>query len=83
MKNEKLIPGLNRTVKVRVISSKGHDEWEDLPEIALDRIKRETSNGKKWLYMDGKPINSETLTLNQLLDAEYIILTNALVGGSY
>lgn len=80
-KNTKASKNLNRLIKVRVISSKGHDEWEELPEIALSKIQTETAGGKKWLYIDNKPVNPDSLTLDQLLDAEYIILTNALVGG--
>ncbi len=72
---------LDRKVKVRVVSSKGHDDWEDLPEIALSKIQKEASTSKKWVYIDGVQQNPTTLTVEKLLDAEYIILTNALVGG--
>jgi len=72
---------LERKVRVRVVSSKGHDDWEDVPEIALSRIQNETANSKKWLYIDGVQQNPNNLTVEKLLDAEYVILTNALVGG--
>ena len=72
---------LERKVKVRVVSSRGHDEWEDVPEIALSRIQNECSNSKKWLYIDGAQQNPNNLTVEKLLNAEYVILTNALVGG--
>ena len=72
---------LERVVKVRVVSSRGHDEWQDVPEIALSRIQGEVANSKKWLYIDGVQQNPNNLTVEKLLDAEYIILTNALVGG--
>ena len=72
---------LERKVKVRVVSSRGHDEWEDVPEIALSRIQNEVANSKKWLYIDGIQQNANNLTVEKLLDAEYVILTNALVGG--
>jgi len=72
---------LERKVKVRVISSRGHDEWEEVPEIALSRIQSEAANSKKWVYIDGQQQNPNNLTVEKLLDAEYVILTNALVGG--
>lgn len=72
---------LERKVKVRVVSSRGHDEWEEVPEIALARIQSEVANSKKWLYIDGVQQNPNNLTVERLLAAEYVILTNALVGG--
>jgi hypothetical protein len=72
---------IDRKVTVRVVSSRGHDEWQDVPEIALSRIQNEVANSKKWLYIDGVQQNANNLTVEKLLDAEYIILTNALVGG--
>lgn len=78
---EKFQEELQRTVKVRVVSSKGHEEWDDVPEIALSRIQNEVETSKKWVYIDGVQQNPDNLTVEKLLDAEYIILTNALVGG--
>jgi len=72
---------LNRRIKVRVVSSRGHEEWEEVPEIALSRIQHEVEQSKKWLYIDGVQQNAKGLSIDDLLDAEYIILTNALVGG--
>ncbi len=72
---------LERRVKVRVVSSKGHDEWDEIPEIALSRIQHEVETSKKWVYIDGVQQNANNLTVDKLLEAEYIILTNALVGG--
>jgi hypothetical protein len=78
---EKFQEEVERKIKVRVVSSRGHDEWEDVPEIALSRIQNEIATSKKWAYIDGVQQNPDTLTVEKLLDAEYIILTNALVGG--
>lgn len=72
---------MNRTITVRVVSSRGHDEWQEMPEIALSRIQSEVNTSKKWLYIDGKQQNANDLTVDKLLSAEYIIMTNALVGG--
>lgn len=73
---------LERTITVRVVSSRGHDEWTDIPEIALSRIQNEVNTSKKWLYIDGEIQSANTLTVDKLISAEYIILTNALVGGN-
>jgi hypothetical protein len=78
---EKFQEQLDRRVTVRVVSSRGHDEWNDVPEIALSRIQNEVANSKKWLYIDGVQQNANNLNVEKLLNAEYIILTNALVGG--
>jgi len=78
---EKFQEQLDRKVTVRVVSSRGHDEWQEVPEIALSRIQNEVNNSKKWLYIDGVQQNANNLTVEKLLNAEYIILTNALVGG--
>lgn len=78
---EKFQEQIDRKVTVRVVSSRGHDEWQEVPEIALSRIQNEVTNSKKWLYIDGVQQNANNLTVEKLLDAEYIILTNALVGG--
>jgi hypothetical protein len=50
---------LERVVKVRVVSSRGHDEWQDVPEIALSRIQGEVANSKKWLYIDGVQVGPD------------------------
>ena len=78
---EKFQEEIERRVTVRVVSSRGHDEWKDIPEIALSRIQNEITTSKKWAYIDGVQQNPDNLTVEKLLDAEYIILTNALVGG--
>jgi len=72
---------IEKKIKVRIVSSRGHDEWEEIPTLALERIKEETNNNKKWLYIDGVMQNPSTLTVEKLITSEYVILTNALVGG--
>ena len=70
-----------KKVTVRIVSSRGHDEYVDIPELALAKIMDETKNGKKWLYIDGVQENPDSLTIEKLVTSEYVILTNALIGG--
>ena len=72
---------LTAEVKVKIVSSRGHDEWTEAPFAALNRIQDECEKQGKWAYLDGAQINPGTLTIDDLLDADDVTLTNALVGG--
>jgi len=72
---------LTSEVTVKVVSSRGHDEWTEAPFTALNRIQDECANQGKWAYLDGSQINPGSLTIDDLLDADDVTLTNALVGG--
>lgn len=72
---------MEKLIKVRVVSSKGHDEWEENSYTTLQKIKTEVEKNKKWLYIDNIETNIDNLTLDKLENAQYIILTNALAGG--
>lgn len=72
---------LTRKVNVKIVSSKGHDEISVSPQEALDRIREETAKHGKWAYVDGKQVNPIALNVTDILEAEDITLTNALVGG--
>ena len=71
----------SKKVEIKVVSSKGHDEYTESPQEALRRIKDETTNNGKWAYLDGKQVNPINLNVADILEAEDITLTNALVGG--
>jgi len=68
-------------VHIKVVSTRGHDEFEDLPQMALERIMDLCNNHSKWCYIDGIQTNPNNLTVDALLGAADITLTNALVGG--
>ncbi len=78
---EQLNSELTKKVEIKVVSSKGHDEYTESPQEALRRIKDETTNNGKWAYLDGKQVNPINLNVADILEAEDITLTNALVGG--
>lgn len=70
-----------KKVTVKIVSAKGHDEFTDLPQIALDKIRAEAADSKKWVYLDGNQVNPNEIGIDDLLGAEDIMLTNALQGG--
>ncbi len=70
-----------RMVTVKIVSSSGHDEFIGDATAALARIKEETEKNAKWVYIDGGQFNPDNLTVEQLLNAEDVTLTNALAGG--
>lgn len=72
---------LKDKVTVKIVSSRGHDEFEDSPAAALARVQDETTTHGKWAYLDGRQVNPVVLTIDDILAADDITLTNALVGG--
>jgi MFS superfamily sulfate permease-like transporter len=72
---------LHSKVNLKIVSSRGHDEITDSAANVLDRIKQECDDNGKWAYINGTQTSPESITLESLLDAEDITLTNALVGG--
>ena len=72
---------LNNKVHLKIVSSRGHDEVMDSAVNVLDRIKQECDENGKWAYINGTQTSPESITLERLLDAEDVTLTNALVGG--
>ena len=72
---------LKARVLIKVVSSRGHDEFEDYPNAALERVLDQCRNHSKWCYIDGIQTNPNSLTVDMLINAADITLTNALVGG--
>ena len=73
---------LTGQVNLKIVSSRGHDELTDSAVNVLDRIKQECNDNGKWAYVNGTQTSPESITLENLLNAEDITLTNALVGGT-
>ena len=71
----------SKMVTVKIVSSSGHDEFVGDAAAALEKIQEETAKNAKWVYIDGGQFNPDNLTIDQLLNAEDITLTNALAGG--
>ena len=72
---------LKARIMIKVVSSRGHDEYEEYPNAALERILDQCNNHSKWCYIDGIQMNPVQLTVDILINAADITLTNALVGG--
>lgn len=72
---------LDKRVVVKIVSSRGHDEHNDYPMDAIERIKDQCSNHGKWCYIDGIQMTPTKITEDTLVGAGDITLTNALVGG--
>tara|TARA_Y100000593_G_C4119242_1_gene241840 strand:- start:310 stop:558 length:249 start_codon:yes stop_codon:yes gene_type:complete len=68
-------------VNLKIVSSRGHDEVTDSAVNVLDRIKTECEENGKWAYINGTQTSPDSISLQNLLDAEDVTLTNALVGG--
>jgi len=80
-KIEQLHNELEPTVLVKIVSSRGHDEVMLSPADALTRVKSEVNDRKKWLYLDAMHKDPNTLTTDDIMEADDILLTNALAGG--
>ena len=72
---------LTSQVNLKIVSSRGHDEVTDSAVNVLDRIKSECDDNGKWAYINGTQTSPDSISLQNLLDAEDVTLTNALVGG--
>ncbi len=72
-----------KEIVVKVVSQHGHDTFNLNPQLAFDRVKTETQEHGKWAYVDGDFKSADTLTLSDIEKAEEIVLTSALVGGSF
>jgi len=68
-------------VQLNVVSTAGHDEIEVPAGQALAEITERCDKQNKWLYIDGVNRNPQDVTVDELIEAEDLTLTNALVGG--
>jgi hypothetical protein len=72
---------MEKLVKIDVVSQKGHDTLEMAPALALQEIQKQVNSQNKWCLVDGKYKNVDTLSSQDLADAENIVLTDRMVGG--
>jgi|APSaa5957512576_1039674.scaffolds.fasta_scaffold01353_16 hypothetical protein len=68
-------------VTIKIVSTNGHDEWSGIPVAALEKIKYESETTGRWAYIDGNHKTPDSITLEDVIDAEEIMMANALVGG--
>jgi MFS superfamily sulfate permease-like transporter len=76
-----MINALTEKVTLKIVSSRGHDEITDSAVNVLERMKSECEENGKWAYLNGQQTSVDSISLDDLLAAEDLTLTNALVGG--
>jgi len=72
-----------KLIKIKVTSARGHDEFEFLPNDAIEFVRNQCQGTGKVLYMDTLMKNPNDVQISDLLGAEDITITNGLKGGSY
>jgi len=72
---------LETEVLIKVVSSRGHDEYTEPLSNVVARVQDECDNNGKWAYINGVQVNPSGLSIDDFIDAEDVTLTNALVGG--
>lgn len=73
---------MENLVKITVTSDLGHEEFSLVPKEALKYLEKLENEQAKWTYIDGRRVNIDTITEEDLIRAEKIesMLTHA--GGS-
>lgn len=67
---------------IKTVSSNGHTVYkEDDPIKAITYLRKVTSKGDKWVYVNLHRVRPEELTVENLQNADDIMITNALIGG--
>jgi len=70
-----------KKVTIKIVSPRGHDVQLLEPEAALAQLKTFTETGK-WVFKDGQLVQDvNTLTIENIVNAEAINVTNQLIGG--
>jgi len=70
-----------KNVVIKIVSTSGHDE-EKMPAVsAVDFIKGQCQDHAKWCFLGTEMVDHNDLTVDDLVRANSITLTNMLVGG--
>lgn len=73
-----------KKIHFEVTSREGHSEYDLVPKEALTKIQ-ELADENKWLYIGGKPHNTDMITEDELVNAydegQEIMMVNGLGGG--
>lgn len=73
---------MTRMVELKIVSPKGHDLLELDAVSAVTEIQRQVTDNNKWAFLDGNMVeDTSDLTIDQIVNAEEIQLTNRLIGG--
>jgi len=81
MSKKQLNKNAFKMVTIKIVSLAGHDEQELDALSALAEIQRQATEHGKWVYVDLERCDPDGLTIEDLVEADDITLTNALVGG--
>ena len=68
-------------IKLKVVSTSGHDTFTMDPAKALKQIRTLANENGKWLFVDGVHRAPESITVDELNAATDITMANALAGG--
>jgi len=68
-------------ITFNVVSVNGDDEFSLVPDAALARIRELVTKESKWAFVDGAFVDVDQISENDLIDADHIMLTNAVGGG--
>ena len=74
---------MEKLIKIKVTSARGHDEFVFDTNDAIDFIREQCQGTGKVLYMGGLMKNPGEVQVSDLLGAEDITITNGLKGGIY
>jgi hypothetical protein len=69
-----------KNVTIKVTSPRGHDTLELEPSAAIAKLQ-ELSKSGKWTYFDGVIVDANEITVDQLIQAETVLVANDLQGG--
>jgi len=69
-------------VKLRILDDNGDTTLELEPQEAIERMRQETDRGR-WLYLNGEVVNMDQLTTEDVKNANEIVSTPMLKGGSF
>ncbi len=68
-------------ITVECISSSEHTEIHFTPEEAIEFLITQYKNNYKWVFIDGEYVNPDEISLEDIIKAKDIIITNSLMGG--
>ena len=69
-------------VKFRILDDSGDSTLELEPQQAIERMKQESERGR-WLYLNGEVVNIDHVTTEDVKNANEIVSTPMLKGGSF
>lgn len=69
------------TISYQTITSLGPVAETVHYEAAVSTLQQKAHDNALWIYINGNPVNADKITLNDLLQADEIMLTSKIIGG--